>query len=83
MLEEGGSREWELEEGDGRRWRENGSLRRGDGRWKGNGCWRRGDVGCGGGIGAGGGGDGRGWRGRKLEDFDWVMIKFPTPPKAL
>ena len=29
MLEEGGCREWELEEGDGRGWRENGSLRRG------------------------------------------------------
>ena len=33
--------------------------------WRGNGNWRR--------------GDGRGWRGRKLEDFDWVMIKFSDP----
>ena len=36
--------------------------------WRGNGNWRR--------------GDGRGWRGRKLEDFDWVMIKFSDPSEG-
>ena len=56
MLEEGDVGNGSWRRGDGRGWRENGSLRREDGRWKGNGCWRRGDVGCGGGMGAGGGG---------------------------
>ena len=76
---EGNGRGWR---GNGKGWRENGSLRRGDDRWReewvleegggrmwrGNGGWRR--------------GDGRGWRGRKLEDFDWVMIKFSDPSEG-